>query len=140
MRIGSRRPSREINVVYFPYSDTHDQAVGRPVKLKVRAGVRLAVDRHRLRNGQRLRFSGAVAGPIASGGATVSLQVKVGHRFQTFRSLRVTAGDRGRFSTRYRFTATTRSARYRFRALVSRQRGLPYARGASRPVWVTVRP
>ena len=43
-RLPAHAPSRQINVVYFPYSDSHEQAVGRPVKLNVRCGVRLSVD------------------------------------------------------------------------------------------------
>ena len=44
-RLPASGPSREINLVYFPFSDSHEQAVGRPIKLNVRCGVRLSVDR-----------------------------------------------------------------------------------------------
>jgi hypothetical protein len=43
----------------------------------------------------------------------------------------VTFAAAGRFVTRYRFTATTRTTRYRFRALVLKQAGLPYETGTS---------
>jgi hypothetical protein len=105
--------------------------VGRPVFLKVRAGVTLRTDKRVVRNGERLAFLGRVAGRIPAGGATVALQAKVGHRFRTFRQVRVTSAAAGRFVTRYRFTATTRTTRYRFRALVLKQAGLPYETGTS---------
>jgi hypothetical protein len=134
----SNAPSRQVNLVYFPYSDSHDEVVGRPVVLKVRAGVSLRTDRRIVRNGQPVTFLGRVAGPIPAGGATVALQAKVGRRFRTFRQVRVTAASTGRFATRYRFTATTRTTRYRFRAVVLKQAGLPYETGSSRVATVVV--
>ena len=91
-------------------------------------------------NGQRVRFRGHVAGPIAPGGATASLQVKLGRRYRTFRALRVTSIGGGRFDTSYRFTSTSHATRYRFRVLVSQQAGLPYERGTSSVASVVVRP
>ena len=140
LRLPAHTPSRQINVVYFPFSDSNEQAVGRPVQLKVRAGATLTVSRHTAHNGQRVRFRGHVAGPLAPGGVTASLQVKLGRRYRTFRTLRVTGADAGRFTTSYRFAATSRPTLYRFRVLVSRQAGLPYERGASRATSVVVRP
>jgi hypothetical protein len=131
LRLPSHAPSRQVNLVYFPYSDSHDAVVGRPAVLKVRAGVSLRTDKRVVRNGERLAFLGRVAGRIPAGGATVALQAKVGHRFRTFREVRVTPASAGRFVTRYRFTATTRTTRYRFRALVLKQGGLPYETGTS---------
>jgi hypothetical protein len=110
------------------------------VTVNVRAGATLAVSRHRARNGQHVRFRGHVAGPLAPGGVTASLQVRLGRRYRTFRALRVTADGGGKFDTTYRFDSTSRPTRYRFRVLVSRQAGLPYERGTSRATSVVVRP
>jgi hypothetical protein len=140
LRLPARTPSRQVNVVYFPFSDSDEQTLGRPVRLNVRAGATLAVSRHEARNGQRIHFRGRVAGPLARGGVTASLQVKLGPRYRTFRSLRVTADGGGRFDTTYRFKRTSRPTLYRFRVLVPRQAGLPYERGASRATSVVVRP
>lgn len=140
LSLPARTPSRQINVVYFPFSDSHEQAVGRPVMVNVRAGATLAVSRHQARNGQRVRFRGHVAGPLVPGGVTASLQVRLGRRYRTFRALRVTADGGGKFDTTYRFGSTSRPTRYRFRVLVSRQAGLPYERGTSRATSVVVRP
>lgn len=138
LRLPSSVPSRQVNLVYFPYSDSHDQVVGQPVVIKVRAGVSLRIDERVVRNGQRVTFRGRVAGRIPTGGATVALQAKVGRRFRTFRQVRVTPASAGRFATRYRFTATTRTTRYRFRALVLKQGELPYETGASSVATVVV--
>jgi hypothetical protein len=102
--------------------------------------VTLSVSRHRAHNGQLVRFRGHLAGPLASGGVTASLQVRVGRRYRTFRALRVTPEGGGRFSTSYRFSGTSHATRYRFRVLVSRQAGLPYDRGTSPVTAVAVRP
>jgi hypothetical protein len=139
-RLRARGPSRELNLVYFPYSDSHEQVVGRPIKLNVRCGVRLSVDRHDVRNGQRVRFAGGLEAPLPRRGATASLQVKLGRRYHTFRQVRLRRSSDGRFRTSYRFTATARPTRYRFRLLVLKQAGLPYERGTSTTQTVTVIP
>jgi hypothetical protein len=139
-RLPAGAPSREVNLVYFPYSDSHEQAVGRPARLDVRCGVRLSVDRTTVRNGQRVRFRGAIEGGLPRRGVIASLQVKLGSRYRTFRQVRPRPGSNGAFRTAYRFTATTRPTRYRFRVLVPRQAGLPYARGTSPTRTVTVVP
>ena len=139
-RLPPHAPSRQINVVYFPYSDSHEQAVGRPVKLNVRCGVRLSVDRVSLRNGQRVRFTGGLEGTVPRGGVTASLQVKLGRHYRTFRQLRLRPSSGGRLRTSYRFTATARPTRYRFRLLILKQAGLHYERGTSPTRTVTVVP
>jgi hypothetical protein len=139
-RLPARAPSRELNLVYFPHSDSHEQAVGQPVKLKVRCGARLSVDRDRLRNGHSVRFRGGLAGAVPRRGVTASLQVRLGRHYRTFRQVRLRRSSGGRFRTSYRFTATTRPTRYRFRLLVLKQAGLPYERGTSPVRTVTVFP
>jgi hypothetical protein len=140
LRLRARSPSRQVNLVYFPFSDSHEQAVGRPVELDVRAGVALSISRGRVHNGERVSFSGRVAGPLARRGVTVSLQVRLGRRYRTFRAIRVTPSGRARFRTAYRFRATSRTTRYSFRALVPRQAGMPFERGVSPTRTVVVAP
>jgi hypothetical protein len=139
-RLAARAPSRELNLVYFPYSDSHEQALGRPVKLKVRCGVRLSADRDSLRNGQSVHFTGGLAGTVPRRGVTASLQVRLGRHYRTFRQVRLRRNSGGRFRTSYRFTATSRPTRYRFRLLVLKQAGLPHERGTSPIRTVTVFP
>jgi hypothetical protein len=45
----------------------------------------------------------------------------------------------GRFSARYKFTSTTATQRYRFRAVVRKDPNFPYASGTSAVVQVLVR-
>jgi hypothetical protein len=106
----------------------------------VRAGLTLHVDRHRLRNGQRLVFTGRVLGTLPAQGIAVTLQAKVGRHYRSFRQLRASSGTAGRIRTAYRFERTTGPVRYRFRLKVVRQAGLPFQGGASPVVTVFVRP
>jgi hypothetical protein len=139
-RLPAETPSRQVNLVYFPFSDSHEQAVGRPVRLNVRASVSLSVSPDRVRNGQRVQFRGVVEGLRPGRGVTASLQVKRGHRYTTFRQIRLRPASRGHFRSTYRFTATRQSTRYRFRLLVLKQAGLPYERAASDVRTVVVTP
>lgn len=108
------------------------------VLTRVRAAVRLAVNRRRLVNGQSVRFRGRLPGkPIPAGGKLVALQARVGREWRTFATPRANA--RGAFRHRYRFTATTGLRRYAFRALVAREAAYPYETGTSRKVYVIVR-
>ncbi len=83
---------------------------------------------------------GLVHGAIPADGIAASLQAKVGRRYQTFRTVRVLPGRRGRFRTAYRFRRTSATIRYRFRVVVLKQAGLPFESGHSRVQTVTVRP
>ena len=113
---------------------------GSPLTMRVRAGLTLSVDRHRLRNGQRLFFTGRVLGALPAEGIAVTLQAKVGRHYRSFRQLRASSRTDGRIRTAYRFERTTGPVRYRFRLKVVRQAGLPFQSGASPVVSVSVRP
>jgi hypothetical protein len=143
-RIGFRLlpglPSRGVSLVYFPYSDSHEQVVGQPLALKVRAGAVLHIDKRVVRNRQRVIFSGRIEGTIPAGGLSISLQARVGNSYRSFRQLRVTPDSRGRFTTSYRFTATRLTTRYRFRVFVLKQSGMPFENGSSAVRTVLVRP
>ncbi len=139
-RPAARQPSRQLRVVYFPFSDSHENVATDPLTLRVRAGLTLHVDRHRLRNGQRLIFSGRVLGALPAEGVAVTLQAKVGRHYRSFRQLRASSRTDGRIRTAYRFERTTGPVRYRFRLKVVRQAGLPFHGGVSPVVSVSVRP
>jgi hypothetical protein len=139
-RPAARHPNRLLRAVYFPFSDSHESVASDPLTLRVRAGLTLHVDRHRLRNGQRLVFTGRVLGSLPAEGIAVTLQAKVGRRYRSFRQLRASSGTNGRIRTAYRFERTTGPVRYRFRLKVVRQAGLPFQGGASPVVSVDVRP
>jgi hypothetical protein len=139
-RPAARHPNRLLRAVYFPFSDSHESVASDPLTLRARAGLTLHVDRHRLRNGQRLVFTGRVLGSLPAEGIAVTLQAKVGRRYRSFRQLRASSRTNGRIRTAYRFERTTGPVRYRFRLKVVRQAGLPFQGGASPVVSVHVRP
>jgi hypothetical protein len=139
-RPAARHPNRQLRAVYFPFSDSHENASSDPLELRVRAGMTLHVSRRSLRNGQRLVFTGRVLGALPAAGIAVTLQAKVGRHYRSFRQLRASSGTGGRIRTAYRFERTTGPVRYRFRLKVVRQAGLPFQSGASPVVAVSVRP
>lgn len=127
-------PDREILVGY-----RHDASqVARAVRYYAQAGPTLIARPRHLRNGQRVRFGGRLPGPNG-GGRVVILQAAIpgSRRWITF--AKATTNDAGAFRSHYRFTATTRTTTYRFRALVPSQAGYPWLEGDSRPVRVRVR-
>jgi hypothetical protein len=136
----ARQSNRRLRAVYFPFSDSHESAASRALTLAVRAGMTLQVNRHRLRNGERLVFSGRILGPVPAAGVAVTLQAKVGRHYRSFRQLRATSATKGRIHTVYRFERTTQPARYRFRLKIVRQAGLPFQSGVSPVVRVSVSP
>jgi hypothetical protein len=136
----ARHPNRRLRAVYFPYSDSHENATSGVLTLNVRAGMTLHVNRHSLHNGDRLVFTGRVLGPVPAAGVAVTLQAKVGRHYRSFRQVRATSATKGRIHAVYRFERTTRPAHYRFRLKLVRQAGLPFQSGVSPVVAVSVRP
>jgi hypothetical protein len=124
--------SRQVRIAYRAYSRDTAFAAQRLFSLRTRAGVRLTVTPSRVRNGGRVAFRGRLrGGPKPRAGVLVVLQAREpGGRFRTFRTVR-TKRNGGRFSTRYRFSRTTRTTGFRFRALVRKQIGYAYSTGAS---------
>jgi hypothetical protein len=78
----------------------------------------------------------AVAGAPANARKVIELQVKKGARWMTFRTTRLRAG---KFSAKFRFTATHGVKTYRFRARVRAEAGFPFSTGISKQTKVTVR-
>jgi hypothetical protein len=133
--------SRQVRIAYRAYSRDTAFAAQRRFSLRTRAGVRLTVKPTRVRNGARVTFRGRLrGGPKPRAGVIVVLQARQpGGRFRTFRTVR-TRRNGGRFSTRYRFSRTTRTTGFRFRALVRKQIGYAYSTGSSPVRRVTVTP
>ncbi len=110
----------------------------RDVAVRVPAASTVRADRNRVLNGQTVTFSGRVlTRPIPSVGKLVEIQAYFRGRWRTISTTRT--GRKARWSFRYRFGGTTGVVRYRFRALLSREGGYPFATGHSRVVGVTVR-
>jgi hypothetical protein len=119
--------SRTLRLRYASSEVSAEVVIPAPVKLKVSPG--------KTRNGKSVRFRGSIPGTDA--GTRVELQARSGRRWVPFRTATLT---NGRFSARYKFTSTTRTQRYKFRAVVRKDPNFPYAAGHSPAVSVLVRP
>lgn len=127
-------PNRQIVVGYR--DDTLQ--VARDVRYYAHVRPRLRASPRKLRNGKRVRFKGYLPGPSHSGRVVVfQANVAGSKRWITFR--RATSGERGFFRASYHFRSTTRTTRYRFRAVIPLQDGYPWMQGHSRPVRVVVK-
>ena len=120
--------SRVIRVRYAASEATAEVIVPAPVAF--------AATPSSTRNGRAVRFSGRIPGTSVSG-PRVELQARADGKWVPFRTV---ALRQGRFSARYRFTRTTFTTRYRFRAVVRAVPDFPYAAGQSKIVRVLVRP
>jgi hypothetical protein len=128
-------PSREV-FVHYVVGDTVLARHGLALSTSVRPqfGVRPT---HRVRNHDRLYFTGRLPGPACSD-RVVKVQAKLGKkRWQVFRTDRTDANCA--FTARYKLRATQNARRYRFRALVPQAEGYPYERGSSRTFKVKIR-
>lgn len=96
-------------------------------------------DRKSLRNKQAVTFKGKIAGAPAGVRKIVEFQALDGKKWRTFASTRV-ATKGGTFKYRYRFTRTSRTTKYQFRAIVRAEKGWPFVTGQTKPLNVKVRP
>ena len=135
--VSSRLKLRDSSFTPQPIAVT--DALGRfseaTAEVVVAAPVRLAASPSSTRNGRTVRFGGRVLGTTASG-PRVELQAWADGKWIPFRTVALV---KGRFNARYRFTNTSRTTRYRFRAVVRSDPKLPYTAGRSSVVSVLVR-
>jgi hypothetical protein len=133
-----RVSSRDVTFRYRSHvNDTIPSATAR-VRLRVRAGLRLAIRPRVARRGQLIRFSGRLlGGPLPRGGKQIVLMARASRgawvRFNVVRS-----GRSGRFRATYRFQQPG-AARFRFRALSLAEAAYPYLAGGSNVVVVRKR-
>jgi hypothetical protein len=118
------------NLEDVDFAKTIDFRVGVVPKLT------LKTDKRSLRNGQSVRFSGAIAGAPATAKKVVELQVRKGRSWMTFATTRL---KKGRFSYAYRFKRTHGRVTYVFRARVREEAGFPFLSGHSTTRKVTAR-
>jgi hypothetical protein len=137
-RLSAGLPSREVCLVYFPYSDSSENVHSSSARLAVRASTTIRLDQAGYRNGDTVKFAGRITTRPVLPRKSVYLQVVVRGRWRTFDTTR--ADERGRWKLRYRFTATRRPTIYRFRALIPAEHAFAWAPGRSRAVRVVVMP
>jgi len=122
-----RGPSRLVRFAHGGPSESGSYASTHDIRVAVAAAATLKLDRPRLRNGQRLRFSGTLRGVRMR--KVVEVQVIERGLWRTIASVRTRSS--GRFSWSYRFTRTFSPTKYTFRVRVRTERGFPYATGYS---------
>ena len=127
-------PDRAVVIGY-----RHDASqVAREVRFYSRAQPNLRLAPRTLADHHRVRFWGEVPGPNP-GGRVIVLQANVPGSRQWITFRKATTNAQGDFESSYRFTSTTRTTTYRFRAVVPAQSGYPWVEGDSRPAKVLVR-
>lgn len=134
-------PSREIAVVALDTQTSAGDTVS-GLRVDVPARVTIHVRRSRLHNGQAARFSGRVlGGHLPARGRELELQGfnPARGRWQPVMTEGLRCDRRGRWTARYRFSATTGGAiTYRFRVRLAPRPDHPFAEGHSRSVAVRV--
>lgn len=131
-------PAGVSRAIRFYYAGTPTiRAAERDVILGVGAQTTFRVNRHSVRNGRAVRFSGQLAGGgVPAGGKLLELQVRLRGTWRTFATLHTDA--RGTWHYAYRFVASRGRLVYLFRAHVPREATYPYADGSSHRAKVTV--
>jgi hypothetical protein len=126
-------PNRELLIGY-----RHDAAqIGDSLAYHAHAKPTIEASSRKLRNGQKVHFTGELPGPN-NAQRTVILQAGDGGRWLTIR--KATTGPRGGYRTGYRFTHTGAATTYEFRVLAPRQSNWAWEPGASHRLKVRVRP
>jgi hypothetical protein len=130
--------SRDVTFRYRSHVNDTIAAATASVRLRVRAGLHLAIHPHRARQGQAIHFDGQLlGGPLPRGGKQVVLLARASRGgWVRFNVVRTDGG--GRFRTDYRFRQAG-AALYRFRALSLSEAAYPYLAGGSNVVRVRKR-
>jgi hypothetical protein len=130
-----RVSSRDVTFRYRSHVNDTIASATASVRLRVRAGLRLAIHPRRARTGQTIRFSGhLLGGPLPRGGKQVVLMARASRgAWVRFNVVRTDRG--GRFRAIYRFRQPG-VALYRFRALSLSEAAYPYLAGGSNVVKV----
>jgi hypothetical protein len=130
--------SRDVAFRYRSHVNDTVAAATASVRLRVRAGLHLAIHPLRARQGQAIHFDGRLlGGPLPRGGKQVVLLARASRGgWVRFNVVRTDGG--GRFRTDYRFRQAG-AALYRFRALSLSEAAYPYLAGGSNVVRVRKR-
>ena len=131
-------PARRFVFGYRAFSLDEGFSATAPTRLVVRPKIALNVRPRRVRNGERVTFSGRLVGGPGRENATVTLYALTRGARARIPVESMRTNSHGRFRLQYRFRTVTGRARFRFNARIQRQAGYPYASGASSAVSVIV--
>jgi hypothetical protein len=128
--------SRLIRFAYAAQRDSTAYTATIDVELRVKPVLSLKVNRKSLPNGKSVTFTGRLPGAPKGSRKVIELQAKVGSGWRTFATVRL--GRKGTFRHSYRFTATTQTRSYVFRARLRKENGFPFESGYSKVTRVKV--
>jgi hypothetical protein len=133
-----RAPARAGRTLDFHYrGDKKYKHADDQVTLRVPATATITANKHRIRNGRRIRFTGRLKGaPYPEKGKLLDLQAYYRSKWRTFATPR--AGRNGKWTYSYRFQATRGSVLYRFRVRARATSDYPYEVGYSKTTAVRV--
>lgn len=135
----SAGPSRLLFFAFIAADNSYGVFSNEFTVFRSRVRPRLRIRPKIRRVGQVARFSGSLPGPFYGGRPVVALQARSGRKWRTFKVVPVNAA--GKYSARYRFTQTSRTTVYRFRAKpVANGVDYPYAVAPSKQKRAIVRP
>lgn len=127
--------SRSLDFLYRG-DDTY-KAADDQVTLRVPAKATIRVNKHHVRNGRTVLFTGKLLGqPYPAKGKVLDLQAYYRGRWRTFASPRT--GQSGKWKYRYRFQATRGVVIYKFRLRVRATSDYPYEPAYSKAIKVRV--
>lgn len=134
-------PGRRVRVEFAGNNRLEASSSG-PLDLSVKGSLNLKVNPRRLRNGQKVTFSGRIkaAGAWQPGRGNIVQIQYFEEAARRWRPVALTRSDRsGSYRTGYRFRYITGLARIRLRALLVPSSRFPYSGAASKPVVIRVR-
>ncbi len=129
-------PSRTVQFGYKAFKDAGEFSRISDVSLLVSGKATLKSSKKKVRNGQSVKFSGTIATPAPAAGVQVELQAKTARGWMTFKTTR--AKSNGRYSATYRFTRTTGTQTYQFRAKVKTDSHYGYKATTAKTITVRV--
>src|SRR5205085_7544418 len=127
VKLAARSPSRRVQLVYFPSSDSNASSRSKTRLLRVRAPLSLGLSPLSVPRGHRIDITARVRAGIRPAASVLgALQVRQGRSWHTIRQLRFTRRGRGVAHTALRLRVPSA---YRLRLRVSTQPGLRYTTG-----------
>jgi hypothetical protein len=131
-------PSRTIGFRYFDFGDQQFAESPDPLYLNVAYRPQLYPQERKVRNGEKVKFVGAIPAFFLQPAPAMRLQVQLGSKWRTFKTL-VVQND-GSYTGVYRFTNTPRKRLYKFRVKPIPNGVYPIVLSASPKAKVLVKP
>ena len=137
VKLPARSPSRRVQLVYFPSTDSNASIRSKSRLLRVRAPVSLGLSRRDVLRGSRVNITARLRAGMRPGAVVLgALQLREDRNWRTIRQVRFAPRSRGVARTALRLRTPSV---YHLRLRVSAQPGVRYATGVSRQRVLRVR-